>query len=152
MWWNRRTPLCLSYGVTHCLCRRWSHCTTFKLQARKKFVWNVYTWVDLLFQVDCAYEHTLGLWRALIHEHFNGHNCVFFLLFQCVSALWKEDHLTKFKILHCTLLVKHYMCHVVEEKVKWRWGNKAWQAMCFTIQTGLRELLDWPASGCVIYV
>lgn len=52
----------------------------------------------------------------------------------CVSPLgvWNRDLLTKFKIPRCTLEVKHYMCRVIEEEVKWRWGNKAWQAMCFT--------------------
>lgn len=33
--------------------------------------------------------------------------------------------------------VKHYICHVIEEKAKRRWWNEAWQAKCFTIQTGL---------------
>lgn len=68
---------------------------------------------------------------------------------------WEIYHVTKFKLLQDTVWRTLFEtlfvpCHW-KEKVTWRRGNKAWQALCFTIQERTVRLASLRlCNSCII--
>ncbi len=77
---------------------------------------------------------THSLCHALVHQHHTAHICVS----ACLHSACEREiyHSAKLKLLYYTVLGYNIICAMSLKIVKWERGNKAWHALCFTIQTG----------------
>lgn len=109
---------------------------------------------------QCTHEHTHCNALVLVHVVQKCIKIGFFYIFNtslmCLCMLFMDVIsliLTADLSFYTTMFWGKALfvpCH--GKNIKWKRGNKAWQALCFTIQTGLRELLGWPASGYIIHI
>lgn len=131
-WWMR-----LRCGVIHCVYTQGRYFAASKWQGEQFLVWGFVglcvTWY-LMCERGCKESHTrkfgrLKMWLTGFVTWFCGAH---------MNAINRSEdsrslHSLAWNVRRATTLKK-------KKKPKWRWRNEAWQAACFTIQTGLRAV------------